>query len=58
MWSQIEKFLETYNFITNANVRALFGISAPTANWILAGLFKEGKPFKRRGDRQLVYKEE
>lgn len=56
MWSQIEKFLGTYDFITN--VRALFGISAPTANWILAGLFKEGKPFKRRGDRQLVYKEE
>lgn len=42
-WNQIEKFLETHEFIMNADVRALCGISAATANRILAGLVTEGK---------------
>ena len=29
-WKQIEKFLETHNFIMNADVRALCGVSAAT----------------------------
>ena len=37
-WKQIEKFLETSEFIMNADVRALCGISAVTANRVLAGL--------------------
>ena len=42
-WKQIEKFLETHAFIMNADVRALCGVSAATANRILAGLAAEGK---------------
>ena len=36
-WKQIEKFLETHPYIMNADVRALCGVSAATANRILAG---------------------
>ena len=36
-WKQIEKFLETHEFIMNADVRALCGVSAATANRILSG---------------------
>ena len=42
-WKQIEKFLETHEFIMNADVRELCGVSAATANRILAGLVTEGK---------------
>ena len=42
-WKQIEKFLESHEFIMNADVRALCGVSAATANRILAGLAAEGK---------------
>ena len=34
-WDQIEKFLETHEFIMNADVRTLCGVSASTANRIL-----------------------
>ena len=40
-WKQIEKFLQTHEFIMNADVRALCGVSAATANRILAGLAEE-----------------
>ena len=42
-WNQIHKFLETHEFIMNADVRALCGVSAATANRILAGLVEEEK---------------
>ena len=42
-WEKIEKFLESHEFIMNADVRALCGVSAATANRILAGLAAEGK---------------
>lgn len=42
-WKQIEKFLETHDFIMNADVRALCGVSAATANRILAGFVAEEK---------------
>ena len=42
-YKQIEKFLETHEFIMNADVRALCGVSAATANRILAGVCAEGK---------------
>ena len=41
-WRQIEKFLETHEFVMNADVRALCGVSAATANRILAGLTVKG----------------
>ena len=47
-WKQIEKFLETHPYIMNADVRALCGVSAATANRILAGLVSDGKLTKCR----------
>ena len=43
---QIENFLETHAFIMNADVRALCGVSAATANRILAGLVTGGTLIK------------
>lgn len=45
-WKQIEKFLETHEFIMNADVRKLCGVSAATANRILANLVTGGKLIK------------
>ena len=42
-WNQIAKFLETHEYIMNADVRPLCGVSAATANRILAGLVAEDK---------------
>ncbi len=47
-WKQIGKFLETHEFIMNADVRALCSVSSATANRILAGLAAEGKLVKCR----------
>ena len=55
-WKQIEKFLETHPYIMNADVRALCGVSAATANRILAGLVTEGKLMKYREGRYWAYK--
>ena len=54
-WKQIEKFLETHPFIMNADVRALCGVSAATANRILAGLVAEGKLVKYRKGGHWAY---
>lgn len=45
-WSKIESYLETHDFIRNADVRTLCDVSAATANRILAGSVKEGKLIK------------
>ena len=42
-WNKIWGHLDTYDHITNADVRALCGVSAATANRILASLTAEGK---------------
>ena len=55
-WKQIEKFLETHPYIMNADVRALCGVSAATANRILAGLAPEGKLVKYREGGHWAYK--
>ena len=55
-WKQIEKFLETHEFIMNADVRALCGVSAATANRILAGLVTEGKLVKYREGGHWAYR--
>lgn len=47
-WMQIEKFLETHEYIMNADVRALCNVSAATANRILAGFAAEGRLTKFR----------
>lgn len=54
-WTQIEKFLETHEFIMNADVRALCGVSAATANRILAGFASEGKLVKYRESGHWAY---
>lgn len=54
-WKQIEKFLETHPFIMNADVRALCGVSAATANRILAGLASGGKLVKYREGGHWAY---
>lgn len=54
-WKQIEKFLETHPYIMNADVRALCGVSAATANRILAGLVTDGKLVRFRKNGHWVY---
>jgi len=55
-WKQIEKFLETHEFIMNADVRKLCGVSSATANRILAGLSTDGKLIKYREGGHWAYK--
>lgn len=55
-WMQIEKFLETHLYIMNADVRALCGVSAATANRILAGFASEGKLVKYREGGHWAYR--
>ena len=55
-WMQIKKFLETHEFIMNADVRSLCNVSAATANRILAGLTAKGKLIKFREGGHWVYK--
>lgn len=47
-WRQIEQFLESHNVIQNAHVRQFCGVSAATANRILAGFAAEGRLIKGR----------
>lgn len=55
-WKQIEEFLKTHPFIMNADIRAICGVSAPTANRILAKRVAEGKLIKYHKDGHWVYK--
>ena len=55
-WRQIEKVLETHEFIMNADVRALCGVSAATANRVLAGLTAERKLVKYSRNGHWAYK--
>ena len=55
-WKQIEKFLQTHEYIMNADVRVLCGVSAATANRILAGLAAEGTLVKYREGGHWAYK--
>ena len=49
-WNKIQEYLKTHDYIMNANVRELCGVSAATANRILAQIVKDGKLTKyRRG---------
>lgn len=55
-WKQIEQFLESHNFIQNAYVRQLCGVSAATANRILAGFAAEGGLVKCREGGHWAYR--
>lgn len=47
-WKQIQRFLENHDVIQNADVRQLCGVSAATANRILAGFVAESRLVKCR----------
>lgn len=49
-WQKIEQFLQTHEYIMNADTRELYDISAATANRILAGLVEEGNLYKTRAN--------
>ena len=55
-WQKIEQFLQTHEYIMNADVRELCDVSAATANRVLAGLTEEGKLYKARANGHWVYK--
>lgn len=55
-WKQIEKFLETHEFIMNADVRNLCGVSAATANRILVRLVLEKQIKKSHMAGHWIYK--
>lgn len=54
-WMQIEKFLQTHEFIMNADVRKLCNVSAATANRILTSLVDEGKLVKFHQNGHWAY---
>ena len=55
-WQKIEQFLQTHEYIMNADVRELCWGSAATANRILVGLANEGKLYKARANGHWVYR--
>ena len=55
-WKKIEEYLKNHDYIMNADVRQLCGVSAATANRILAGLVVNGKLIKYRKNGHWVYK--
>lgn len=54
-WVKIQCYLKTHDFIMNADVRELCGVSSATANRILGGLVEEGKLSKYREGRHWAY---
>lgn len=54
-WHQIKYFLEKNGAITNADVRKMLGVSAATANRILAMMTEKGRIKKVRIDRSWGY---
>lgn len=54
-WQKIERFLRTHEYVMNADVRALCGVSSATANRLLSGLVASGKLVKSRKHGHWVY---
>ncbi len=55
-WKKIEEYLKTHDYIMNANVRELCGVSAATANRILIGLINNNKLNKYHLNGHWAYK--
>ena len=55
-WNKIQEYLKTHDYIMNADVRKLCGVSAATANRILAGLSTESKLIRYHKDGHWVYR--
>ncbi len=54
-WKKIEEYLKAHDYIMNADVRELCGVSAATANRILASLVEEEKLSKYREGGHWAY---
>ena len=54
-WQKTEQFLQTHEYIMNADVRELCGVSAATANRILSDLAETNKLAKYRKNGHWVY---
>jgi Fic family protein len=54
-WKAVHEYLQANEVICNENVRALLGVSAATANRVLAELVKEGNLRKIRNGRSWGY---
>ena len=55
-WGKIKEFLDTHDYIMNADVRVLCGVSAATANRILSGLVIDGKLVNYHEHGHWVYR--
>lgn len=55
-WRRIREFLKNHDYIMNADVRELCGVSAATANRILSGLVTDGKLVNYREHGHWVYR--
>ena len=55
-WKKIEEYLKTHDYIMNADVRELCGVSAATANRILATLVNGKKIVQYRIHGHWAYK--
>jgi len=55
-WRNIQEFLKNHDYIMNADVRMLCGVSAATANRILSGLTTDGKLVKCHEGGHWVYR--
>lgn len=55
-WKKIEEYLKTHDYIMNADVRELCGVSAATANRILSSFVEERKLSKYREGGHWAYK--
>ena len=54
-WNKIQEYLKIHDYIMNADVRELCGVSVATANRILAGFVADGKLVKYREGGHWVY---
>ena len=54
-WNKIREYLKTHDYIMNADVRELCGVSAATANRILSSFVGEGKLIKYQENGHWVY---
>ena len=55
-WNKIQKYLKTHDYIMNADVRELCGVSAATANRVLSSFVEERKLSKYREGGHWAYK--
>ena len=55
-WNKIQEYLKTHDYIMNADVRALCGVSAATANRILMGLVARGNLVKCHENGRWAYR--